>query len=248
MARQNVILFGLDFETTGTVDPYPVQACLVMRQNGTDRVLLNTLVKPRKPIEPEASRVHGITDEAVVHAPDEAVVAWTITTLIRAYTRDVDGTVQQGFFLVTFNGANFDVPLLDSLVPHPLQAHAIPLPHIDVLRFARHYFPEVKGTNGGKTLGELYHIFTNKPLSSAHDAAVDVLGTLELLEAMRIKAGVTIWQLAEEQRRPKPYAVMPIGKYTGTPIDEIPKSWAHFMLDKDLDQDLRATVEYILQR
>lgn len=242
MAGKDVILFGLDFETTGTVDPSPVQACLVMRQNGTDRILLNTLVKPRKPIEPEASRVHGITDAAVVHAADDSIVCWLITVLVEAYAAG------HSAYLVTFNGANFDVPLLNKCLHGAGDEQAVKLPHIDVLRFARHYFPEVKGTNGGKTLGELYHVFTNKPLSSAHDAAGDVLGTLELLEAMRIKAGVTLAQLAKEQRLPKPYAVMPIGKYTGTPIDEMPKSWAHFMMDKDLDQDMRATVEYILQR
>lgn len=239
MAGKAVILFALDFETTGVVDAYPVQACLVMRQNGRNRVLLNTLVKPRKPIEAEASQVHGITDALVENAPDDAVVCWQIVTLIEAFSAGHTA------YLVTFNGSNFDVPILNRCLG---DEQAIKLPHIDVLRFARHYFPEVRGTSGGKTLSELYHIFTNQLLQHAHDAAVDVQATLELLEVMRVKASVTLEQLAREQRQPRHYTVIPIGKYTGTPIDEMPKSWATFMQDKDLDQDLRATVNYILER
>jgi hypothetical protein len=63
-----------------------------------------------------------------------------------------------------------------------------------------------------------------------------------------VKAGVTLAQLAAEQAQPMPYIVMPLGKYTGVPVDEVPRSWAQFMSDKDLDPDLRATVDYILQR
>jgi hypothetical protein len=44
------------------------------------------------------------------------------------------------------------------------------------------------------------------------------------------------------------YMKMPIGKYRGMPIEQVPLSWAHYMGQKqDIDQDLRATVNFMLQ-
>ena len=64
--------FCLDFEATGVspTQDKPVQACLVSRQSGTDRILMNTLVNPCRTIDPGATAVHGITDAMVRFTPD----------------------------------------------------------------------------------------------------------------------------------------------------------------------------------
>ena len=60
-----------DTETTG-LDDY-AQICEIAVITHTGKVLVNTLVKPTVRISLEASRVHGITDEAVEDAPSLAV-------------------------------------------------------------------------------------------------------------------------------------------------------------------------------
>lgn len=235
-------LLGFDLETTGVsvMTDKPVQACLVWRQGGTDRVLMNTRVNPCMAIDPAATAIHGITQDQVRYAPDYSMVAWQLSLLVAEIAQQ-----EAHSYLVTFNGNRFDIPLLNVC----LGQKAFNVLDIDVLRFARHYFPDVRGTKGGKTLGELYHIFVGRPLEGAHDAAADVIATLDLLDAMQIRAQIDLDHLAEEQKQARPYRVMPIGKYTGVPVEEVPVSWAQFMATKsDLDPDLQATVDTILGR
>ncbi|HGM5349228.1 TPA: 3'-5' exonuclease [Serratia marcescens] len=57
----------LDTETTGLgIDAEIVEITLL---DTTGEILLNTLVKPRRPIPPEATAIHGITNEMVANAP-----------------------------------------------------------------------------------------------------------------------------------------------------------------------------------
>jgi DNA polymerase-3 subunit epsilon len=236
-------LVGMDLETSGVsvVKDRPVQACMVMRQAGVDRVLMNTLVNPCMPIPAGATNVHHISDHHVRSMPDYIFVAWQM----RLIAENIGP-----FTLVTFNGNSFDVPMINNCLGEPVFKAG----HIDVLRFARHHFPQVKGnrSKGGQTLGELYEIFCGRPLEGAHDAAADVIGTLDLLDAMRKKAGMTVERLVEEQNKAKPYTVIPFGKHAGQLISDVPKSWAQWMANKareegnPLDADLQATVDAIL--
>jgi DNA polymerase III epsilon subunit-like protein len=235
---------GFDLETTGTdKTDKPVQVCLILRDGTTDRVLVNELVDPRMPIAPGATEVHGITEAMVSEiAPDYVMAAWKLSLLAQALKAGVGPPV-----LITFNGRNFDVPMIDRCLGAEVFAG---FEHVDVLQFARRYFPLVKGnlSKGGKTLADLYLHFLGKPIEHAHNALYDVMATLDLLDAMRKKAGVTLKELVEDQKEYKCFKIMPVGKYIGYAIDDVPISWANFMADKDLDGDLRATVEYILNR
>lgn len=243
--KNTLALFGFDFETTG-VNPLmdqPVQAGLIMRlfsspDTSTDYPLLNMLCKPDRLIYPGASQVHGITDAMVQGEPPVKDVLEYLAALVAYHATGRKG------YLVSYNGSRFDLPMLNTI----LGRQAVDLPHIDVLRFILRYFPESKGLDGGKTLGEMHLLFLRRPLGKAHDATSDITGTLDLLRFLQAKAGVTLQRIAEEQQMARPYTVMPIGKYRGLPISEVPKSWAAFMSNKDLDPDLRATVDCILER
>jgi len=57
----------LDTETTGLNDRAEIVSIAVIRSDGT--TLLNSLVKPVRPIPPDATRIHGITNEMVASAP-----------------------------------------------------------------------------------------------------------------------------------------------------------------------------------
>lgn len=57
----------LDTETTGLGNHDEV--CSVAVVDGEGKVLLESLVKPGRPILPDATEIHGITDAMVEHAP-----------------------------------------------------------------------------------------------------------------------------------------------------------------------------------
>lgn len=62
----------LDTETTGLGDRDELVDIAAVDNSG--RVLLNTLIKPRRPIPRDATKIHGITDEMVRTAPSWADV------------------------------------------------------------------------------------------------------------------------------------------------------------------------------
>lgn len=239
-----VLLAGIDLETSGLSVTYdrPVQVGTVLRfyDNGTytDHPVINLLCNPGKPIDPGAAAVHGITDAQVANAPSAYDVLDYLAKTVAYYAQGREA------YAVTFNGAAFDAPMAEAVLGRP----AFAIPHIDVLRLIRHQFPEVRGSLGGKKLGEMHEVFVGRPLQNAHDAVADIRGTLDLLDALLQHTGMSLAHLAEDQAVARPYVFMPLGRYIGLPIAEVPRSWAQFMVDKDLDADLRATVNVILAR
>jgi DNA polymerase-3 subunit epsilon len=71
----------LDTETTGLGGDAEIVEVCVIDTDGT--VLLDTLVQPCKPIPPEATAVHGITNEMVATAPVFAEVWAQLEPLLR---------------------------------------------------------------------------------------------------------------------------------------------------------------------
>ncbi|CAN5731575.1 exonuclease domain-containing protein [soil metagenome] len=83
----------LDTETTGVGGDAEICDIAVVASDG--RVLLNTLVKPKRPIPPDASRIHGIYDHHVAGA-----LSWE-----QVYPRFVDVIAQRQ--VVVYN-ADYD--------------------------------------------------------------------------------------------------------------------------------------------
>jgi DNA polymerase-3 subunit epsilon len=237
----NPTYLGLDFETTGvspTLDR-PVQIGLIMRDAGQDYPLINMLCNPGLPIQPGAAAVHGITEKMVAGQPSAYDSVKYLSELVEYYAQGRES------YLITYNGFSYDVPMANNT----LGRAAFSIPHIDVLRLIRHHFPEIRGGLGGKKLTELYEVFLGKPLEHAHDAVADISASMDLLDVLLARLGKTAKEMADEQLTPRPYSVMPLGKYIGMPVAEVPRSWAAFMAPKqDLDPDLRATVDAILAR
>jgi DNA polymerase-3 subunit epsilon len=230
-----MILLGYDLETTGTSVAHdrPVQISLVSFDPSTSgtRVLLNALCNPCKAIDPKASEVHGITAERLANMPDYAIALWQVALMVDALKPDA---------LVTMNGKTFDVPMTANLLGVDPFAG---LMHFDILQIAFRYYPELKS----RKLSALHQHFLNESLEGAHDATADVIGSLRVFEAMRRHLTMPYEKLHEELAQPKPYSVIPFGKYAGCLIDEVPRSWAVFMNKQgDLSADLQATVDAIL--
>ncbi|TXE72647.1 3'-5' exonuclease [Serratia nevei] len=74
----------LDTETTGLDDKAEIIEIAVI--DATGKVLLNTLVKPSKPIPAEATAIHRITDEMVKDAPTWPEVNPQLCSLISGKT------------------------------------------------------------------------------------------------------------------------------------------------------------------
>jgi DNA polymerase-3 subunit epsilon len=73
----------LDTETTGLGDRDELVDIAAIDNSG--RVLLNTLIKPHRPIPRDATAIHGITDEMVRSAPGWADVYPRFLDLLASY-------------------------------------------------------------------------------------------------------------------------------------------------------------------
>lgn len=92
----------LDLETTGTsveYDRIAEIAILKIHPNGK-KTKFRSLVNPKMPIPPEATKVHGISDKDVKRKPSFRKLAAIVERILRACD------------LVGFNAINFDLPLL----------------------------------------------------------------------------------------------------------------------------------------
>ena len=83
----------LDTETTGLEERAEIVDICILDDQG--RVLLDTLVKPKRKIPPEATKVHGITDAMVATAPTWKALYPQVQTLlarrrIAIYNADYD--------------------------------------------------------------------------------------------------------------------------------------------------------------
>ena len=153
----------VDVETTGwsaATDSIVEIACVTI-DDGAIADAWSSLVQAGRPIPPEATRVHGITDAMLASAPAPPAVA-------RPFRDRCGGST------LAIHNAGFDLPFLEAL----LRRHgADPLhnPVIDTLGLARGLFGQ-----GGNSLGELTRRHSIRH-DSAHRALGDARATAELL-------------------------------------------------------------------
>ena len=101
---ENVLL--LDTETTGLYDAEIVDIAIIDVHGNP---VLNTLIKPKKPIPNSASRIHRITDEMVLASP-------TFPEVYQAIKQAIEGRV-----ILIYNSA-FDTEIL----AYNCQLHGLP--------------------------------------------------------------------------------------------------------------------------
>ena len=156
-------LVALDTETTG-MSPADgsalVEVASVTLENGALGAEWSSLVRPGRPIPPEAVRVHGITDAMVADAPEPGAIAGRL----RAACGDLP---------LVFHNAPFDLPFLEDLMRRSGEP---PLfnPVVDTLGLARGLFE-----GGGNSLGALAARLRLPP-QTAHRALGDARTTANL--------------------------------------------------------------------
>jgi DNA polymerase III epsilon subunit-like protein len=159
----------LDTETTGLDKTDEVVQIGIIDKNG--EIILDTLVKPSKPVPFQATNIHGITNEMLADAP-------TLDDIYVSLSAKLAGTP-----LVAYN-MDFDWRLLSQTVTrYQLPLFRTGKRHCAMKQYAK--FRGVKGKRGYRwhKLGDAatYEKITVK---NAHSALGDVIMTLELMKKM----------------------------------------------------------------
>ncbi len=155
-----------DLETTG-VDPDNdriVQMALIRVEPGGARQTYETLVNPGRPIPPQATAVHGITDDDVKDQPPFAQVRGEVERMLA------------GSDLAGYNSIRFDAPLLQAELHRAgseLDLRAAR--HLDAMVIFKLMEP--------RNLTAAYRKYCDKDLVNAHSALADTEATLEILDA-----------------------------------------------------------------
>ena len=177
---------AFDLETTG-IDPFrdvPVSYALVVHGAGagTGRngpTVDAGLIDPGVPIPAESTEIHHISDDMVVGAPDLRTATEHVASVLV-------GTWGAGGAVVGMN-VSYDLTLLDSVLGRlgldTLEDRAPGLgPVYDVLVIDRTFDRFRKGKRRLVDLCRHYGVDLDE--DAAHDAAVDCVATLDLLDAM----------------------------------------------------------------
>lgn len=160
-------LLAVDTETTGLSPAAGDRLVEVARVEIADGALgedWSSLVRPGRPIPPEASRVHGITDAMVADAPEPGPVGLAL--------RDACGELP-----LVFHNAPFDLPFLIQMF-RDAGAPGLLNPIVDTLGLAR----GLSGT-GSNSLGALASRY-GLPPERAHRALGDARTTARLFLAL----------------------------------------------------------------
>lgn len=173
-----------------------------------------TLVNPGVPIEQGATLIHGIRDEDLYESPTMEVVAGFL-----------EGPIQ----LVGHN-CSFDCRMIKDHIQVESQ--------ICTLKLARNF---LKNTTSHKL--EVLQKELDLPVQTSHSALGDVHTCRDLLLYLRDKHGVTLQETLERQSIPQVLHLMPWGKHKGKPIVNIAPDYRAWLLNQEIDADLRFTLE-----
>ena len=174
---QNILTLNpviLDTETTG-LESYD-QICQIAIINVAGETLLDTLVKPTRPIQAEATRIHGIADRHVGDAPSWLGVSVAIVEAIS--DKDV----------IIFN-ADFDMRLMrQSDKAHGIEYTWTKPGHIHcaMLQYAAFWgdWNDYRHNYAWQSLDKALQQQRLTVSASAHSALGDCLRTLAIVKAM----------------------------------------------------------------
>ena len=162
---KNPLVF-FDLETTGidiTKDRIVEISYVKVFPNGKEESK-TMRINPERPIPPESTAIHGITDDDVKDCPTFNAVAKTLAAQI------------EGCDVAGYNSNRFDIPLL---AEEFLRADV----NIDLNRRKFVDVQTIFHKMEQRTLSAAYKFYCNKTLENAHTAAADTMATYEVLQA-----------------------------------------------------------------
>ena len=159
-------IVSFDLETTGLdvqKDRIVEISCVKIMPDGS-KDIRTYRVNPGIPIAPEASRIHGITNEDVSDEPHFHKLASSLADFL------------VGCDLTGFNLERFDLPMLKN----ELSRCGIDFPQgpVHVIDAQKIFFKKEP-----RTLSAAYQFYCNKELNNAHSAQADAEATAEILMA-----------------------------------------------------------------
>ncbi|MCK2182152.1 3'-5' exonuclease [Hafnia paralvei] len=167
----------LDTETTGLSENDEIVEICIIDSRGL--IMLNTLIKPTKPIPEEATAIHGITNEMVAHAPTWRDVHGVLVALYELhefviYNADFDTRMMNQTACLYGLGDGGFSQLLGEYSECAMLAYAEFYGHKDERRGG---YKWQKLTNAAEQQGVIIQ-------GSAHRALSDCLTTLGVIKAM----------------------------------------------------------------
>jgi DNA polymerase III subunit epsilon len=228
-------LVFFDLETTGTdpaQDRVVSMAAVRLRPDGS-RAEWHGRYNPGRPIPRLATAVHGITDADVAPCSPFASAARELFAAL------------SGCDLAGYNVAAYDVPLLAAEFRRCGLAWPAPDQRIaDAFQVFRAQEPH--------NLAGALRRYKGQRLDGAHDALVDTMATVEVLLAQAEHYGAAdLEQLLALQRaddwadstgkvkRVGDIPVLNFGKWSGTPLDQVPADYRRWMLGADFPDDTK---------
>ena len=220
----------LDTETTGNG---PADRICQIAFKTEEGAAVNELFNPGMPITIDAMTVHHITNEMVLGKPQfRNSDTWRkLQDLINS-----DGNV-----MVAHNAA-FDVDMLKKEGIEPKNV-------ICTMKLARHFDKEGVIPKYGLQY-QRYYLKLNVD-ATPHTALGDILVLEALFNRIYAKAVIefgddTVAKMIELSNKPVLYRRMPFGKHKGLKMEEVPVDYLQWLAGTDLEEDLKYTVERLL--
>ena len=175
-------------------------------------------INPGCKIAPEASAVHGISDEDVANAP----------TMSEAFVVN-DAVINIG------HNSQFDCKFLAPYYENLVGS-------LCTLALARQY---IKDSDNHKLGTLVKHL--GLPEGAEHNALADCHMTRHLLKHIVDMSGRSLQAHIAAARKPKNILTMPFGKYRGQRLATLPKWYIEYFNDKEIDPDLRYSFDQTLR-
>ena len=239
-----------DLETTGInhAKDRIVELALVRIKPDGSRDSYVKRVNPGMPIPPDSTAIHGITDDDVKDAPAFKQIAHHLYDWMK------------GCDLGGYNSARFDLPLLaEEFLRAGVQVDFESRRMVDVQQI---FFRMEQ-----RTLSAAYKFYCNKIMENAHGAEVDILATIEVLEAQLeryetlsnevaglhnyLNDGEDCVDFARSLARKDGHVVFNFGKYKNRRVEEIfekEPQYYDWMMNADFTLHTKQKISEILTR
>lgn len=207
----------LDTETAGLKGGVCELAFLIVDKDFNIQQEFCELLNPEVPIHEQATAIHGIKDSDVVGKP-------TLGEIAAVHFKEPINIIGHNI--------RFDIRMTKD--------HVRVAEELCTLALARTY---IKGTTNHKL--ETLQTELGLPVQKSHSALGDVHTCRDLLLYMRDKFEISIEQELAKSKVPKLVHKMPFGKHKGKGLLQLPADYRAWLLNQEIDKDLRFSLEQL---
>jgi DNA polymerase-3 subunit epsilon len=221
-----------DLETTG-INNKEDRIIEIAAFDPTNNKTFSSLINPEIPIPIESTNITNITDDMV---KDKKTFKEVYLEFLKFLSGDV--------ILIAHNNDNFDKLFLENEFKR-IDVEFPKFKFVDSLKWARKYRSDLP-RHALQYLREIYKINAN----NAHRALDDVMVLYEVFQNMVDDLSIdTIYDLIYKTSD-ELLTHMPFGKYSGKPLNEIPKNYISWLnkndvLEKDEHQNLKKSLKQL---